>query len=395
MLTLARGWQWPNDWAEAQWLFTYEFGFMKRALPGALLGLLLGFAETESQALTILRIVTSSVFLLFGAALFYVSMRVRKRAPDVTTGVLLALVFLSSPFVVMSAHTNGYFDNITITLSVVAGVLVLRDRPWLAGVVLGVGVLIHETILIVGLPPILFMALVRSAPSARLGLRAMLPLALPPLLALALVVVNQALFVGGAELEHKLMERIGEFGFVERRRHILVPRAYTTSLIAFFEQQRVHFVGRVFDPGNALRALPAVAALSVAAWSSVRARFSGARALLIQLAFLGVALGPLALHAVAWDTSRIWTYPILTAFLALWGLSEVEPRERTSSGHLLTAGLMLVVVHHVLVHTRLMEQKRDLFPLEWRLVVFAVPLGLIAWCLARRPPGMGADRDAG
>ena len=387
-LTLARGWQWPNDWAEAQWLFTYEFGFMKRAMPGALLSPLLALAKTESQALAILRAATTVVLVLFCGALFYLALRVHRRAPSESTGALLALVFLSSPFVVMSAHTNGYLDQITVLLSALSGALVLRGRPWLAAALLAGGVLVHEAVLLVGLPSVIFIALARALadPEAgfRHGFRAALPLVALPLIALALIAANQLLIVEAAELERQLTERIGAYGFVERGRHVIVPRAYTTSLAAFFEQERPHFVGRIFGFRLALRAVPAVAVMSALAWSSIRARFPVARALVLQLAFLGVALVPLSLHAVAWDTSRIWTYPTVTAFLALWGLCELEPHKRAKPHSWSLVALALVAAFHVLIHTRLMDYEADLLPFGWRIALFAVPFATVArWAASR------------
>ena len=36
-VTLGRGLRRPNDWAEAHWLISYDFGFIKRGLAGSLL----------------------------------------------------------------------------------------------------------------------------------------------------------------------------------------------------------------------------------------------------------------------------------------------------------------------------------------------------------------------
>ena len=37
LITILRALRWPNDWAEAHWLISYEFGFLKRALPGTII----------------------------------------------------------------------------------------------------------------------------------------------------------------------------------------------------------------------------------------------------------------------------------------------------------------------------------------------------------------------
>ena len=49
--------------------------------------------------------------------------------------VLAVLVFASSPFIVMSAHLIGYYDNMIVVLTIVSLALLLSGRPWTAGVV--------------------------------------------------------------------------------------------------------------------------------------------------------------------------------------------------------------------------------------------------------------------
>jgi len=46
---------------------------------------------------------------------------------------------------------------------------------------------------------------------------------------------------------------------------------------------------------------------------------------------LWVCLVPQLMHALAWDTSRIWTYSIVSSFLVLWVYAELFSARRESS----------------------------------------------------------------
>ena len=66
-VTLGRGLRRPNDWAEAHWLISYNFGFIKRGLAGSLLAPFL--SPTPAVAETTIAVVVSLLTALLCAAL--------------------------------------------------------------------------------------------------------------------------------------------------------------------------------------------------------------------------------------------------------------------------------------------------------------------------------------
>ncbi|MEE9190190.1 MAG: hypothetical protein V3U16_05425, partial [Candidatus Neomarinimicrobiota bacterium] len=117
-VTVLRAFRWPNDWAEAQWLISYKFGFLKRALPGTLITPLIDLDNGSGYAELVIRIVSSMFFLIFCAGLLWICIRIIKKSQIDINSVFVVLIFLTSPYIVMSAHLNGYFDNIIIIISI-------------------------------------------------------------------------------------------------------------------------------------------------------------------------------------------------------------------------------------------------------------------------------------
>ena len=395
-LTVARGLAWPNDWAEAQWLFSYEAGFTNRALPGTLLLPLLALVDTPEGALSVLRAVTGVVFGIFLCALLWLALRVARRAPDGLSGMLCAAVLLGSPWIVMSAHTVGYFDQITGLLSILAVLAVLRGRSWTAGALLALALLVNETVLFVGAPSVAFVALacrLRGGGAAGARAPSLAPLVCVPAAALAALLVSRWLWVDADALVERLTRRIAGFGFVEHGFDELAPRSYNEPLSEAFARESQQFRERILDARTALAGLPALAVLAWATARVVRERFAGPGRALLLAAFTALSLLPLALHAVAWDLNRIWMFPIPAAFLALWGLCELAPREdRRGEPRLVqVAALLYVAVLHVTYRAVLMGGVTDRLSLPWRTTLYAVAFAPLACWAARRWRLAGRD----
>jgi len=151
VVTILRAARLPNDFSKAHWLIDYRFGFVKRGLIGTAISLTtraMHIRPTEQ----LVAVLSGVQFVIFCAVLIAVALRVVHRSGWSTSAILAALVFFSSPFMVMSAHLIGYFDNIIIVLGVLSIALLLNGRIWSAAAVQAIAILVHENALLVGFP---------------------------------------------------------------------------------------------------------------------------------------------------------------------------------------------------------------------------------------------------
>ena len=146
-VTVLRAFRPPNDFAEAHWLLDYRYGFVKRGLIGEIFSLITGYLSIPVTAQLIF-ILATVAFLIYCVLIIALSLRIVQRSGWSTEAVVVSLVFLSSPFVVMSAHLVGYYDNIIIVLGLVSIALLLKNRPWLGACLQVPALLTHENSII-------------------------------------------------------------------------------------------------------------------------------------------------------------------------------------------------------------------------------------------------------
>lgn len=377
-VTLLRGLRSPNDWAEAYWLISYDFGFLKRALPGTLLKPFITGQSAASQETT-LAIVSFFLLAIFCMIIVKLCYDILQSNEFSTTSVFAIAVFLTSPFVVMSGHLNGYFDNLIIMLSALALLLTLRGHLWAAALVLSAGVLVHETILLIGFPAVVWTAWLYRRQTNRnsstpVTIHYLLPLTLP-LVMFAVLVVYQAAFLEARTTGRMLAAYLAQFGFVQRDRPIIVALAYVTSFGEYLATEGPQLLERLLSLRFLIIILPSLFLLLVFARSTLRAR---AIAPVMIAAAIIIPFLPLSLHAIAWDTSRIFTYPLIVTLLIIWAECKFVPILRSVKSHPLAFGLAstLVIMTTILVRTPLMDGEVDkASDITYRLLY--VPLFLV------------------
>jgi hypothetical protein len=106
---------------------------------------------------------------------------------------------------------------------------------------------------------------------------------------------------------------------------------------------------------------------------------------------LAVAAGllpflPLALHLIAWDTARIWAYPIVVALLVGWvACLAAEPmRLRAADSRLLTMLGLLTLPLNVFGRVPLMDWRVERFSTVWRALLYSPLLIVLLGKMARR-----------
>lgn len=322
-VTLLRALRWPNDWAMAHWLITYQFGPIKRALPGTLLAPLLAtpFGFSHAQAI----IVGISAVILAGFCLAYllVVRSIIRLEGWTSEGVLLGLVLATSPLVVVAGHVNGYFDNAFFVLGWWAIDRTFRGRRLAAALVLVAAMLAHETVFVVGLPAVLLAAWLAGDPesdAARRGERApslarrVTPFLLPVLVFGALV-VNQKSLPDPAATRAALSAHIARFPFVQNERNARVADALTTSFGDYAQAEGPRFWLRLARKRLVVTVLPGLVLCAVFVARRLRGRRVRPWAVLAGAA---ISAAPLAMQAIALDTCRFWAYALGTAATVVW-----------------------------------------------------------------------------
>jgi hypothetical protein len=314
-VTAFRGIQWPNDWAEAHWLIGYQFGFIKRGLVGHLFSLL-PLGESREQAI---RTASSLILSIYAALIIALSCRLARKEgnhPFVLSSVVL---FLVSPFIVMTAHLNGYYDHLFFMLSIVSIYLTLKGRIVFASLVLSLGLLIHETIILVCLPISAYCILLTQPKTRSDSIRDLSILLFLPLLVLSFLFLYQSFLLDADEARKQMEAHLRQSGFIRTARFVIVPKEFSRSFIEKLFEELPFFYSRISDWFYLSRIVPFL--LFVLAVVYVKLRDSRQLHLGMLLAVLCI-LSPLMLHLIAGDISRIWSYPLMAAYLVLWVVLE-------------------------------------------------------------------------
>ncbi len=326
--TLTRTWQAPNDWAEAHWLLDYRFGFVKRGLPGELLARLaasLGRPVDEG----LIAAVSWTLCALFAALLLLLTVRIARRSSWSVESVAVGAAFLTSPFVVITGNVMGYHDHVFLPLGIASIWLVMRDRWWTASILQVAALFVHEASALVIYPVFVLTALLRAGDRLRVAARHPLPLA-PVLLPLVVaVVLDFVVPTVPAGFEAAFTAHLRQHAFVQGGIDTLGGPMLAGTFSQALDLMRPYLGGNLSKASSVGLVVPTTVALLLLLLSRIRPAILSLEA----LAIAGVVLLPQALHLIAWDLERLWTYSILLMFLATWIHTErEEPAEAAPRG---------------------------------------------------------------
>jgi len=155
--------------------------------------------------------------------------------------------------------------------------------------------------------------------------------------------------------------RLASFGFVPTRSEGIAV-VETTTLVQFLRTEASHFGARLCDPNLAAAIGPSLMGILAFNAANVRMGLRGGVALLVAVA------APFAMHAVAWDTERIWTYVIPGALLATWILMETRATRPLPAWSLLVA--LPVLLLNTSNHVPMMDGEWDRFTDPVRLLLY-------------------------
>jgi hypothetical protein len=393
-VTILRALRRPSDWAEAHWLLSYRWGALKRGLVGAVVDPLLSYTPAARHVELTIALLATGVLATFFATLFWLGRRnidPAKPSPDLA---LAMAVFFTSPYVVMAAHLNGYFDNILVLLAVASILLIARGMTVAAALVQVVAMLVHEAGFLMVFPVVVFASLLQVARRVEAGagrdalvaaaLKYLLPLALP-LAAFAALVVGQSRLIRSESAEQRMVDHLSQYPFLlPRARNIKVPAAFANSYRYYLRTQSRSFWSRITDLGELARIGPTALLL---VWHSARMLRPLRHGRALTLALLAATVAPLAIHAIAWDTPRIWTFPLVAAFLALSVVREATPAAELGRSLLFRCSCAITLIVNVFDHTELFDDFTERFSAGRRLEIYGLPVVLlivVCFRMARR-----------
>jgi hypothetical protein len=382
-VTCLRAARLPNDFSKEHWFIDYRFGFVKRGLIGTLVSVAAaaGHARPSERLIDILSV---GLFLLFCAALVWLCLRIVRLSGWTSGPALALLVFLSSPFVVMSAHLIGYYDNIIIVLTIVSLALLFGNWIRAAAIVQAIAILVHENALLIGFPPFLVAwRLQRTGrpSSGRLPLAPMLPVA-----AFTAIVLAQA--AAPPSLERSLTGYLSTYPFLAATiGAVRVPHWITITFHDSYVLHQGHFRERILSQQLLTLVLPTVLAIL----GSVFDAFPIGAVSVDSLLILGTCLVPETMHVMAWDTARIWTYTIVDALFVWWAYAELRTA-RESGSQWMEFVCLIVLLVNAIVATPLMDGLRDQFDVTTRLLLY-IPALAAASSIAISSPSAARARD--
>ena len=368
-ITVLRAIRGPNNYSKAYWLLDYRFGFIRRGLIGTLCWLLTsvnGSPMTEES----IRRLAAIAFCAFLVVLLLMVWRILYLHNWNSSSVLLAITFISSPFIVMNSHLVGYLDNLLYILTISSVFLVLSGHLFVAALMQAVAILIHESYIIIGYPAVCLMCfLIREKNNRGLPIARVLLWQVTPLMVFCFICVYQSFFIDTATLRVQLSTYLESFDFIPTHRDIVVL-IQTAGFFELFQLQRADLLERFLNPVLFASIGPSLLSIIY----MIHGCFRVHPLYPLSWAVLGICLSPLAMHIIAWDAARIWTYTIGSAILTLWVFSETQ---KTSGRLRFFASLALpAILLNILMHIPLMDGRYERFSIISRLLLYSPTLVL-------------------
>jgi len=372
----------PNDWSEAHWMLDYRFGFIKRGLAGELFGWL-----SEKNEFTILVLSAGILFLLY-FLIFMIAVKETDTRKNSFYSILFFLIFFLSQYIVFSAHLIGYLDHVVFLMTVLSVFLIKKRNIFLASVVAAVSIFIHEISFFLLLPVSCFALIltecrqfpVKSFFSLNLLKKLALLLSLPVLTTFAVSMYQE---MNGADYFNTVFNYLNHIPFIAHKAADSVSSAYTKSFSYYFKEQSGHFIQRLFiSKATVFYGIPMIFSL----WMIFK-EFRLQKNLPIFALLIIISFVPLLLHAVAYDTYRIWSFPFMIMFLSFWILSSKstetpEPHENISLTELAVFTVSFALV--TMIPNSLFDDQVERFSLPIRLIM-VLPMLIMLYFIKKAP----------
>lgn len=374
----------PNDWSVAHWMLDYRFGFIKRGLAGAFLGF---FLEKNEQNIIVLSIV---ILLALYGLLLSIAYKETIRNKERTYTVLLYLIFFLSQYIIFTAHLIGYLDHLIFLLTIVIIWLLRKKQMVLSSLLVSISILIHEVSFFLMLPICCFALIVTEADLREFSLKSLLNsgllkkmimfLLLPLITTLGVSMYQE---ISGRNYHSQIFTYLEHLNFINKKVADSVASAYTVKFSDYFNEESPHFFQRVFvSKCSIFFGIPILFMMYL-----VYKQFEKVNRFLL-LALGTIVLIPLSLHAIAYDTYRIWSFPFMILFLGFWILNSKATVKLDAPGKMSVleiSGAVVSIVLVSLVPSHLLDNEVEHFSLIQRIIIL-LPLVLLGVYYYKKAP---------
>ena len=375
----------PNEWAEAHWLMDYRFGFIKRGLAGEIFGWV--FEKNEFNIL----LVSAGILFLLYSLIFKIAVKEIIKDDNSFYRILFFLIFFLSGYIVFSAHLIGYFDHLVFLLTILVIFLIKKKKIFLSSLIVTFSIFVHEISFFLMLPISCFALIITEDSNKSFSFKNIFTAYLLKKLALFLVlpffsiiIVSLYQEINGKDYFSLIYNYLKEYSFINNRRADSLSSAYTTSFSYYFNDESPHFLQRLFiSKGTILFGIPILFSL----WMILK-EFNLKQHFQLFFLLAVVSFIPLLLHAIAWDTYRIWSFPFMILFLGFWILSskfKIEHKESRKLSTLEIAFFLLSFFLVTLIPNILFDNEVEKFSLITRSIII-LPIFLILYFLKKPQP---------
>ncbi|MFP7658026.1 hypothetical protein [Chryseobacterium proteolyticum] len=269
--------------------------------------------------------------------------------------------------------------------------LLRKKKILLASLVASISVLIHEVSFFLMLPICCFALVVDGVSGERISFKDTLNSHLIKRISFFLILPLAVTFgvsayqeMSGSNYHKMIFNYLDHLKFINVKVADSVASAYTVKFTDYIQDESPHFFQRVFvSKCSIFFGIPILFMMYV-----VYRKFEKANKYLLLL-FAIVILIPLGLHAIAYDTYRIWSFPFMILFLGYWILSSgynvtVDVSKKLSLSEILLAALAIALVS--LVPSQLLDDEVERFSLVQRLLILIPLLALGTACFYKKAP---------
>ena len=316
--TMSRGYRAPGTYGMLQWLLNYDTGFTSRGLIGTVMAPLFSYKSFDEilEIIEVVSVTTLLTLLLLTLVSARRIMAYAKTSRDEALFFSILMVFATSVFWTMSAHTNGFFDHF-LELITIAGIFAVRtQRHYLLSILSIVAIAIHEMFAIYGLPAFIFAVLLHHRTMGGSPLYRKLLISFLPTVLFTLFYFTGQLSSSPEKVEavKAQVQSVADAPLVKRNLNAVTYHLSHSLAEKAAAQRHNAFIKRLTDPEINRMVTPVVILITLI-FSIILLR--GGMWPYIPLA-LAVCLSPNIIHLFAWDTERFAAFQIFNGFVVLF-----------------------------------------------------------------------------
>lgn len=322
-----------HAYARSQYLWSYEFGFIKRGLIGTLVLWL-----NEESLYRILGIINFFSYLSYFLFLYILFQCIQQKAKTILQKIM-ALLFLASPLIIAIGSLLGYFDALILTILIYA-YKKFNDKkipvvPFIFLIALSLAV--HELALFFVVIPLLFV--VWENPHTDKKKKYML---IGSSILLCILYLLSA--YGVNEIFNHQFE-----GRIEKYKHVLSTKTGENFFTFFAGYALTHsFLNdfKIFRLGMLVPLLPIYGFfILISNWFVLRNLLPGKK-YFESLLYLAACYGPMMIIVVGWDVDRFVCLSICTSYIAFLVVLDSHPyfsTKKPGKFHLLFMGILVAI----------------------------------------------------